>query len=111
MAVPGQASWVAAGHGRQRLAGALLRLAYGVGALLLFIFALEVMKTAAGGVADILTGVSAQGTANIPGFGWLGASGAAEAGRWRASVRRALYRNRSFARSRMTGAMPLSLGL
>ncbi len=76
MAVPGQASWVAAGHGRQRLAGGLLRLAYGVGALLLFILALEVLKTAAGGVADILTGVSAQGTANILGFGWLGAYGA-----------------------------------
>ncbi len=43
---------------------------------MLFILALEVLKTGAGGVADILTAVSAQGTANILGFGWLGAYGA-----------------------------------
>ncbi len=76
VAVPAQTSRVAAHQGRLRLAKAVLRVAYAVGALLLFIFALEVLKTAAGGVADILTSVSAQGTANILGFGWLGAYGA-----------------------------------
>ena len=76
VAVPAQASWVAAHQGRLRLAKTFLRVAYAVGALLLFIFALEVLKTAAGGVADVLTGVSARGTANILGFGWLGAYGA-----------------------------------
>ncbi len=43
---------------------------------MLFILALEVLKTGAAGVANILTGASAQGTANILGFGWLGAYGA-----------------------------------
>ena len=74
--VPGQAARLAGRRGWLRLAGALLRLAYAVGALVLFIFALEVLKTAAVGVADILAGASAEGPANILGFGWLGAYGA-----------------------------------
>jgi hypothetical protein len=53
-----------------------LRVVYAAGALLLFILALEVLRAAAGGVADVLSGVSAQGSANIFGFGWLGAYGA-----------------------------------
>ena len=76
VAVPAQASWVAGRRGRLRLAKGILRVVYMVGALLLFILALEVLRAAAGGVADILSGVSAQGSANILGFGWLGAYGA-----------------------------------
>ncbi len=59
-----------------RLGHPLLLAGYAVGAVLLFMLALEVLKAGAGGVADILTGVSAEGTANILGFGWLGAYGA-----------------------------------
>ncbi|MCH7577050.1 MAG: hypothetical protein IH822_04555 [Chloroflexi bacterium] len=76
VAVPAQASWEADRRGRLRLAKGILRVVYMVGALLLFILALEVLRAAAGGVADILSGVSAQGSANILGFGWLGAYGA-----------------------------------
>ena len=76
VAVPARASWVAGRRGRLRLAKGILRVVYMVGALLLFILALEVLRAAAGGVADILSGVSAQGSANILGFGWLGAYGA-----------------------------------
>ena len=76
VAVPAQSSWEAGRRGRLRLAKGFLRVVYAVGALLLFILALEVLRAAAGGVADILTGVSAQGSANILGFGWLGAYGA-----------------------------------
>ncbi len=76
VAVPAQASWEAGRRGRLRLAKGFLRVVYTAGALLLFILALEVLRAAAGGVADILSGVSAQGSANILGFGWLGAYGA-----------------------------------
>ena len=76
VAVPAKASWEADRRGRLRLAKGILRVVYMVGALLLFILALEVLRAAAGGVADILSGVSAQGSANILGFGWLGAYGA-----------------------------------
>lgn len=72
--VLGQASRTVGRWGLLRLAGAILRVGYAIGALLLFIFALETLKVGAGGVADILSGVSAQGTANLLGFGWLGAS-------------------------------------
>ena len=76
MAVPAKASWEAGRLGRLRLEKGLLRAVYAVGAVLMFIFALEVLRAAAGGVGDILSGVSAQGSANILGFGWLGAYGA-----------------------------------
>ena len=76
VAVPAQVSWEADRRGRLRLAKGFLRVVYAAGALLLFIFALEVLRAAAGGVADVLSGVSAQGSANILGFGWLGAYGA-----------------------------------
>jgi sodium-dependent phosphate cotransporter len=75
-AMPLRMSHVIGRGGRWRLAGGLLRAAYAAGALMLFILALEVLKTGAAGVADILTGASAQGAANILGFGWLGAYGA-----------------------------------
>ena len=59
---------------RPTLAGLVaLRVAYVVAALLLFVFALEILKAGAVGVADLLQGISAQGAANILGFGWLGA--------------------------------------
>ncbi len=54
-------------------AGAALRSLYVVGALFVFILALEVLKSGAGGVGDVLEGVSAGGAVNILGFGWLGA--------------------------------------
>ena len=76
MAVPARASPLAGRRRHLRLARAFLRAAYAIGAIMLFILALEVLKTGAGGVADVLTGVSARGTANILGFGWLGAYGA-----------------------------------
>ncbi len=76
VAVPATASRVGGRHGRLRLAKGFLRAGYASGAILLFILALEVLKTAAGGVAGILDGASAEGTANILGFGWLGAYGA-----------------------------------
>jgi hypothetical protein len=49
-----------------------LRVTYAVVALFLFVLALELLKGGATGVADILTDVSADGAANILGFGWLG---------------------------------------
>ena len=76
VAVPAKASQVGGRQGRLRLAKGFLRAGYASGAILLFILALEVLKTAAGGVAGVLDGASAEGTANILGFGWLGAYGA-----------------------------------
>lgn len=76
VAVPATASRVGGRRGRLRLAKGFLRAGYASGAILLFILALEVLKTAAGGVAGVLDGASAEGTANILGFGWLGAYGA-----------------------------------
>jgi hypothetical protein len=75
-ALPARVFQVTRPDGLVRLAVALLRAAYAAGAILLFMLALEVLKTGASGVADILSATSAQGTANILGFGWLGASGA-----------------------------------
>ena len=48
------------------------RLLFALGALFVFIFALETLKQGAGGVADILESASAHGSVNILGFGWLG---------------------------------------
>lgn len=65
----------AAARGRRAPAWALaaVRATYIVGALLLFILALEALKKGAGGIVPILDNLSAQGSVNILGFGWLGA--------------------------------------
>ena len=73
VAAAGQESRAAGSRGGLWMV-AILRVGYAAGALLLFILALEVLKTGAAGVADILSGVDAEGTANILGFGWLGSS-------------------------------------
>ncbi|MBI1886471.1 MAG: hypothetical protein HYS09_09215 [Chloroflexi bacterium] len=53
------------------LLGGAVRALYAGAAVVLFIFALEVLKTGAGGVAEVLDTVSADGPVNILGFGWL----------------------------------------
>lgn len=64
--------WLRAAMGA-RLAGAIvLRLAYVVGALALFVLALELLKSGAGGLKPVLSGISADGAAGLLGFGWLG---------------------------------------
>ena len=54
-------------------ASAAPRLAYTIGALFLFVLALEALKSGAGGVKPVLNGVSADGVFNLLGFGWAGA--------------------------------------
>ncbi len=55
------------------IAGAVgLRTAYVVGALALFVLALELLKSGAGGLKPVLNGISADGTTGLLGFGWLG---------------------------------------
>jgi sodium-dependent phosphate cotransporter len=76
LAVAAEAHHLAMGRRWTRFVRAFLRAGYAAGGLVLFVFALRVLQTAAGGVADILSGVSANGTANLLGFGWLGAYGA-----------------------------------
>jgi uncharacterized membrane protein YjfL (UPF0719 family) len=49
--------------------------AYTVTGLFLFILALQLMKSGAGALKPLLNAVSADGTANLLGFGWLGAYG------------------------------------
>jgi Na+/phosphate symporter len=49
-----------------------LRALYVVAALAIFIFALQTLKTGAGGLKPVLNSIDAQGTLNIVGFGWLG---------------------------------------
>ena len=49
-----------------------LRVVYVVAALAIFVFALQVLKSGAGGIKPILNEIDAHGTANIVGFGWLG---------------------------------------
>ena len=64
--------WLRAAMGA-RLAGTIvLRLAYVVGALALFVLALELLKSGAGGLKPVLSGLSADGAAGLLGFGWLG---------------------------------------
>jgi len=46
--------------------------AYSIAGLFLFILALQLLKIGAGGLKPILNAVSADGTANLLGFGWLG---------------------------------------
>ena len=56
-----------------RVAAAVgVRIAYIVLALAVFIFALQVLKSGASGLKPILNDLSAHGTLNIVGFGWLG---------------------------------------
>lgn len=56
-----------------RVAAAVaLRVAYVVSALALFVLALEILKAGAGGLKPVLDGISAEGTAGMLGFGWLG---------------------------------------
>lgn len=56
----------------RRWVGVALRGAYTVAALFLFVLALEVLKGSASGLGDLLDGVSARGSPNILGLGWLG---------------------------------------
>jgi Na+/phosphate symporter len=49
-----------------------LRVFYVVAALALFVLALQVLKTGAGGLKPVLRGISADGTPGLLGFGWLG---------------------------------------
>ena len=46
--------------------------AYSVGGLFLFILAMQLLKSGAGGLKPILNAVSADGVPNLLGFGWLG---------------------------------------
>jgi len=62
---------------RRRIAGIGLRTLVGVLlALYLFALALKLLSASAGGVADLLGRVSAEGPLNLLGFGWLLAYGA-----------------------------------
>jgi hypothetical protein len=45
---------------------------YSLGGLFLFILALQLLKSGAGGLKPILDAVSADGTVNLFGFGWIG---------------------------------------
>ena len=56
-----------------RLPAVTLRSGYVLGAVSLFVLALEVLKAGAGGVESFLTTFSVDGAANLMGFGWLGA--------------------------------------
>jgi len=47
--------------------------AYSVAGLFLFILALQLLKSGAGGLRPVLKAVSADGVPNLLGFGWLGA--------------------------------------
>ncbi len=60
-------------HPRWRsIAGVMLRAAYSVAGLLLFIFALELLTAGATGLSPVLSRFSADGVLNLLGFGWLG---------------------------------------
>src|SRR3990170_7724746 len=64
----------AADHARPvSLRGAALRAAFVLGALWLFVIALQLIRSGAGGLRPVLDGVSADGIAGHFGFGWLGA--------------------------------------
>jgi len=49
-----------------------LRSLYIIAALVVFVFALQVLKAGAGGLKPVLKEFDAHGTSNILGFGWLG---------------------------------------
>ncbi|HEU4759371.1 MAG TPA: hypothetical protein VFT91_05240 [Dehalococcoidia bacterium] len=55
--------------------GAATRLTYTTAGLFLFILALQLLKSGAGGLKPILKAASAHGVENLLGFGWLGAYG------------------------------------
>ncbi|MEX0785864.1 MAG: hypothetical protein WD939_04435 [Dehalococcoidia bacterium] len=58
---------------RVRLALAvLLRAAYIVAALAIFVLSLELLKAGAAGIKPVLNGISADGITGLLGFGWLG---------------------------------------
>ena len=64
----------AADHARPiSLRGAALRAAFVLGALWLFVIALQLIKVGGGGLRPVLDGVSADGTLGHFGFGWFGA--------------------------------------
>ncbi len=70
----GHASTQAFNPRSMRFAAALaLRLAYVVAALFLFVLALQVLKSGAGGLKPVLSHLSADGTTGLLGFGWIGA--------------------------------------
>ncbi|MBI1885502.1 MAG: hypothetical protein HYS09_04200 [Chloroflexi bacterium] len=50
-----------------------VRAAYSAAGLFLFILALQLLKTGAGGLKPVLNSLSADGVLNLLGFGWLGA--------------------------------------
>lgn len=64
-------------HGRRF--GALITagttLVYSAAGLFLFVLALQLLKSGAGGLKPVLKAVSADGVLNLLGFGWLGAYG------------------------------------
>lgn len=55
--------------------GLAASVAYSSAGLFLFVMALQLLKSGAGGLKPILNAVSAHGPANLLGFGWLGAYG------------------------------------
>lgn len=64
----GGARWQA-----RQAAGVARRLVLVLAALALFALALQVLKAGAGGLSPVLREISAHGTPNLLGFGWLGA--------------------------------------
>ncbi|HEY5640912.1 MAG TPA: hypothetical protein VIW01_12780, partial [Dehalococcoidia bacterium] len=58
--------------GWRAIAGGAMRVAYSLVGLLLFIFALELLTAGATGLEPVLSRFSADGVANLLGFGWLG---------------------------------------
>jgi len=66
------------GAQRARLRGILAAgrtAVYSLSGLFLFILALQLLKSGAGGLKPVLNAVSADGTINLLGFGWIGAYG------------------------------------
>ena len=62
-----------AAHTPLRLVAAIaLRAVYVIAALALFVLALQILKTGAGGLKPVLRDMSANGTPGLLGFGWLG---------------------------------------
>src|SRR3989304_1361306 len=64
--------WLRAATTARLAAAVALRAAYVVIALGLFVLSLELLKSGAGGLKPVLTGISADGAAGLLGFGWLG---------------------------------------
>lgn len=69
-------SEAALGHRRRRwrpARTAATTAAYTAAGLFMFVLALQLLKSGAGGLKPVLNAVSADGVANLLGFGWLGA--------------------------------------